>query len=143
MGLSVRDDPPKVVDLSIREFGEPVDGLALSILQIPREDRDALASVSVVIRNIGQVRKPLTIPGWLAFYRLDIQASLTPFGRALTNPERSNERLNVSLEPGTVNETEIPIGSIFALKPGASYQLTASCQPTPDQTLTSNKITVR
>ena len=31
MGLVLRDDPPKVIDMTGREWGEVVDGLALSI----------------------------------------------------------------------------------------------------------------
>ncbi|MES1261304.1 MAG: hypothetical protein ABUS49_06155, partial [Acidobacteriota bacterium] len=49
MGLSMRDDPPKVVDLTIRAWGETKAGLALSILEIPRDDPQALPRISIVI----------------------------------------------------------------------------------------------
>jgi hypothetical protein len=146
MGLSVRDDPPKVVDLSVREFGEPQQGLALSIRQIPRDDPDALASVSVVIRNVSQEVRTFVVPGWLAFYQFDVRmpdgspAPLTPFGRALAKPEHRNERSNVSLAPGALNETEVPLGSIFRLRRGAKYVVRASCEPAQGVTLRSNEI---
>jgi hypothetical protein len=148
MGLSMRDDPPKVVDLSIHQFGETKDGLALSIRQIPRDDPDALPSVSVVIRNVGQETRKFVVPGWLAFYNFDVRtpdgspALLTPFGRALNKPEHRNERINVSLAPGALNETEVPLGSIFRLRPGEKYVVRASSEPTEGVTLQSNEITI-
>jgi hypothetical protein len=148
MGLSVRDDPPRVVDLSIRQFGETRDGLALSILQIPLEDREALASVSVVLRNVSQEPKAFTIPGWLAFYRMEVRlpdgspAGLKPFGRALANAERRKESLNVTLAPGALNETEVPLGSIFNLRAGVGYTVKAFCEP-GGTLLESNEIVVR
>lgn len=148
MGLSVRDDPPKVVDLSLYEFGEPREGLALAIRQIPHDDPDALASVSVVIRNVGQETRSFVVPGWLAFYKFDVRtpdgdpAPLTPFGRALLRPEHRAERVNVSLAPGALNETEVPLGSIFSLRPGVKYRVRASCEPFEGITLQSNEITI-
>src|SRR5438309_3253548 len=103
MGLSVRDDPPKVVDLSLYTFGEAQQGLALAIRQIPRDDPDALASVSVVIRNVGQETWSFVVPGWLGFYEFSVKtaegeaAPLTPFGRALARAEHRTERINASL----------------------------------------------
>ena len=147
MGLSVRDDPPRVVDLSVRQFGESRGGLALSILQIPRDDRDALASVSVVLRNVSQEPKAFTIPGWLAFYRFDVRlpdgspAAMKPFGRALADPNRKKESVKVALAPGGLNETEVPLGSIFNLKAGERFSVRASCQLN-DTLLESNEIVI-
>lgn len=145
MGLSVRDDPPKVVDLSLCVFGETQDGLALSIRQIPRDDRDALASVSVVIRNVGQEARRFFIPGWLAFYQFEVRlasgapATLTPFGRALANPARKLERLEVVLAPGALHETEVPLGSVFSVKTGVA---TACCRPFEGVVVQSNEIVI-
>lgn len=148
MGLSVRDDPPRVVDLSVHRFGEARGGLALSIRQIAREDRDALASVSVVLRNAGTVQKVFTIPGWLAFYRFEVrlpdgsEAGMTPFGRALADPARGRkESVNVTLAPGAMNETEVPLGSIFSLKAGVRYVVMAFCEP-GGEVLESNEIVI-
>jgi hypothetical protein len=146
MGLSVRDDPPKVVDLSIREFGEAQHGLALSIRQIPRDDPAALASVSVVIRNVGQEPRTLIVPGWLGFYQFDVRmpdgspAPLTPFGRALAKPENRKEPSSVTLAPGALNETEVPLGSIFRVRPGTRHAVKASSEPAAGVTLQSNEI---
>ena len=72
LGLIVRDDPPKVVDLTVRAWGAAVDGLALSIREVPHEDPDAQATVSVVLRNVGPAPRSLTVPGWLFFYQFEI-----------------------------------------------------------------------
>lgn len=149
MGLSVRDDPPKVVDLSIREFGHPQNGLVLSVLQLVRDDPAALTSVSIVLRNLSQESRAFGVPGWLAFYRFEVRQSdgapapLTPFGRALTSPERKNERLTASLAPGAFHETEVPLGSIFRLRIGEAYRVRAICEPLPGQEVQSNEILLR
>jgi hypothetical protein len=146
MGLSVRDDPPKVVDLSVREFGEARNGLTLSIRQNTREDRDALASVSVVIRNVGQEARIFVVPGWLGFYKFDVgladgsPAPLTPFGKALAKPKHREQPMSVSLAPVALHETEVPLGSIFSLRPGVRYVVKASCEPYAGVTLESNEI---
>ena len=36
MGLSVRDDPKKLVDIAGRQWGEAIDGLALSVILKPQ-----------------------------------------------------------------------------------------------------------
>jgi hypothetical protein len=53
MGLVLRDDPPKVIDMAGRAWGEAVNGFALSIREIPKEDPRQQAVLSVVIRNAG------------------------------------------------------------------------------------------
>jgi hypothetical protein len=68
MGLIVRDDSPRVIDMTGREWGEPADGLALSIREGKKDDPGQLPVLSVVMRNAGPERKALTIPGWLFFY---------------------------------------------------------------------------
>ena len=146
MGLSVRDDPPKIIDLSLYTFGEPREGLALAVRQIPRADPDALSTVSVVIRNISDQPKSFVTPGWLAFYRLNVQlpdgtpVAPTPFGRALSNPARQQESLRATLAPGAFNETEIPLGSLFNMRPRAVYAVQARCQPLDGVTVESNRI---
>jgi hypothetical protein len=151
MGLSVRDDPPKVVDLTIRSWGEPADGLVLSVYEIPRYDREALPRISVVIRNIGQERKTLTVPGWLFFYHFEVllpddsPAPLSPFGRELLKPARRTENLAVPLDPGEFQEAEIPIGSLFNLRARGRYVVSVGCIPdlaTGEVTFRSNRITI-
>jgi hypothetical protein len=148
MGLIVRDDPPKVVDLAAREWGAAVEGLALSIGEIPHADPDAQAAVSVVLRNAGAAARSLTVPGWLFFYRFEVRdsggapAAMSPFGRELLKPARRTERLEVVLAPGEANETQVPIGSIFNM-PGKRRNLVrASCEPSAGVVLQSNEITI-
>jgi hypothetical protein len=149
MGLSVRDDPPKVVDLTVREWGPEQAGLALSIAEIPREDADALPRVSVVIRNVSRDRKTFSVPGWLFFYGVEVRmedgtlASMSPFGRQLLKPERRTEQLEVSLEPGEFREAEIPIGSIFGLRARGRYTVSLACEPSDGVVLASNAIVIR
>jgi hypothetical protein len=127
MGLAVKDDPPKTIDLAGREWGEAAGGLALSIRALPREDPDQLPAISVVLRNISPERKRFTTSGWLFFYRVEIDAPLTTFGRELLKPERNTSRLEVSLGAGEATETEIPVGTLYDLREKRSYRLRASC----------------
>jgi len=148
MGLIVRDDPPKVVDLTVREWGAAVEGLALSIREIPHEDPDAQAAVSVVLRNTGTAPQSLTVPGWLFFYRFEIfgpdgsAAGMSAFGKELLKPGRRTERLEVALAPGEFTETQIPIGSMFSLSGRVKYQVTAACELGAGAVLRSNEITI-
>ena len=149
MGLSVRDDPPKVVDLNIRSWGEPAAGLVLSVYDIPREDSEALPRISVVIRNIGTERMALSVPGWLFFYIVDVRlpdgspVALSPFGRELLKPERRTNNLAISLDSGGFLETEIPIGSLYNLRALGQYAVSVHCLPVEGVTLRSNMIIIR
>jgi hypothetical protein len=137
MGLTVRDDPPKSVDVASRAWGEIVDGFALSIAQEPG------LTLSVVIRNSDPAAKTLTIPGWLHFYRLDIDAPLTAFGKRLLSPERESSKITATLKSGEPVETQVPIGALFEFKPAGAYRAAVSCELPGGKTLTSNSITIR
>lgn len=146
MGLSVRDDPPRVVDLTGREWGETVEGLALSVAALPSEDRSAQPSVSVVIRNLSAAARELQVPGWLHYYEFDVRLAdgtplpMSPFGRELM--KRQADQQDVTLAPGGVNETQVPVGSIFGLRTGQSYRVKARCRPQPGFTVESNEIRI-
>jgi hypothetical protein len=148
MGLIIRDDPKKVVDLSVRAWGPEADGFALSIREVPHEDPDAQAAVSLVLRNVGAAPRSLTVPGWLSFYRFDIAgpdgtpAALSSFGGELLRRARPTERLAISLAPGEYSETQIPIGSIYSLSGKVKYRVRASCDPAEGVVLQSNEITI-
>ncbi len=133
MGLTVRDDPPRVIDPAARVWGEPVDGFALSIA--PESD-----AVSVVLRNVGTATRTFVVPGWLAFFRIDIDAPPTPFGRQIVNPERQTERITATLAPGELTETQVPVGSLFSLRPGNTYRIAISCTPPDCGTVYSNTL---
>jgi hypothetical protein len=143
MGLTLRGDPPRKIDMTGRIWGQPVDGVALSIREIPKEDPEQLASVSAVMRNSGEKQIPLTIPGWLHFYKIDVAAQPTSYGRALLRPERQSERLAITLGPGDATETDLPVGSIFELRRGKEYKVRVSCQLPGDALLQSNEIVIR
>jgi hypothetical protein len=148
MGLAMRDDPPKVLDLSVREWGAPAGGFALSIREVPREDPDASPAVSVVLRNLSDDRRQLTIPGWLVFYKWEVAAAdgtrvpVSPFGRERLKPERQTERFEISLAAGEANETQIPLGSIFSIRARGRYRVKASCEPLGEIVVRSNEILI-
>jgi hypothetical protein len=133
MGLTVRDDPRRVIDISARQWGETLDGFALSLEPFP-------GGISVVLLNVGEAPRTLTIPAWLRFFRFDIDAPLTPFGRQLLSPERQAGHIAVTLKPREPVETQVPLGSLFALRPGEKYAVQASCTLPDGDTLHSNRI---
>jgi hypothetical protein len=124
MGLSVRDDPKKQVDVAGRTWGAPVNGLALSLLVKPKEDADELATVSAAIHNRSAESQRMTTPGWLHFFRLSVlgpdglAAALTAYGNELLKPNRQPALREVILAPGEAVEADIPIGSIYQMRNG-------------------------
>jgi len=143
MGLTVRGDPPRSIDITHREWGEPVDGVVLSIRGIPREDPEQLVSVSAVMKNGGGKEIPLTIPGWLYFFEMEIEAQATPYGRSLLRPKHKQEPLKILLGPGAATETDLPVGSIFDLRRGQDYKLRVSCRLPDDRVLRSNELSIK
>lgn len=143
LGLVLRDDPPKVVDLTGRQWGASVNGLALSIRALPREETRQPVVLSVVIRNEGPDRKTLVVPGWLFFYQIEIEAPLTSYGSRLLQGERRDERVEVSLGPGDAKETDLPLGTLYQMRSGASYRVSVKCRLEDRRMLTSNEIQVQ
>ena len=141
MGLTMKDDPVRVIDPAARQWGEAADGFALSIEPVYlREDRSVVSNLSVVIRNRGSEARSLKIPGWLHFFQVEVGAPLTAFGRELLRPERRKAEMDAPLEPGALVETQIPIGSIFEMQPGTRYRAQVTCQLPGGATLRSNTI---
>jgi hypothetical protein len=147
MGLTVRDDPKKVVDVAGRTWGEAVDGLALSMQLKRREDPDELSTVSVAIRNTGAARRTLRTRGWLEYFHVTVrdssgaEAAFTPYGRELMKPENAPAPAEVELEPGEAMEADIPIGSIYRMK--GTYRVQAWCATPEGGRAVSNEIEVR
>jgi hypothetical protein len=148
MGLSVRDDPKKVVDIAGRQWGEPVRGLALSILLTPRKHDDEPYSTSVAIHNQSPETQRLMTPGWLNFFRVSVIASdgalaaMTPYGRELMKPERRPALSEVVLSPGEAIEVDIPLGTIFDVRRG-QFRVHAACEAPGGGILTSNEILIK
>lgn len=137
LGLSVRDDPKKVVDVAGRSWGEPVNGLALSVLLTPKQDEDELIAVSVAIHNRSPQTQRLTTRGWLNFFHVSVTGpdgaviALTPYGRELMKPERQPAASEVTLAPGEAMEADIPIGALFDMRSQLSngrYRVQATCE---------------
>ena len=144
MGLSVRDDPRKVVDIGGRQWGQPVNGLALSVLLPPRKNEE-LPTISVAIHNRSAETQSLTTRGWLDFFRVSIigpdgvAAPMTSYGAELMKPERLPAPVEVILSPGEAIEADIPIGSIFQMRRG-QYRVHVSCDVPGAGGITSNEI---
>lgn len=149
LGLTVRDDAPKTIDLTNRAWGPAADGLAISIRQLPKEDPDQLPGISAVMRNVSAAPKHLAIPAWLVFYSVTITrpdgspAALTAFGRELLKPERYPRGVILDLAPGQAVETEIPIGSIFDMRAKGGYQVRLSARLPDGTPIASNEIGVK
>lgn len=143
MGLTVRDDPPRVIDVAARQWGPSVDGFALSIETIAQEERGAPPVLSVVLRNVGNFTQTLSAPSWLVFFPVQTTAEPTLFGRELLKPERQTMRVTSTLAPGEFFETQLPVGSLFDLRARGEYPAQVSCTLPDGATLLSNKIAIR
>jgi hypothetical protein len=142
MGLVIRDDPPKVIDMTGRVWGEPVDGLALSIRELPREEPNRVAGISVVMKNTGAHPKTLSVPPWIFYYEI-AGLTLTPYGRQLMSADRKAEKSELTLGPGDAIETDLPIGTIFNMRTPGEYPVQVSCLLPDESTLRSNAIGIR
>jgi hypothetical protein len=148
MGLSVRDDPKKVVDVAGREWGEPVEGLALSVLLSERKQDDEPASVSVAIHNRGPYVQRLLTRGWLSYFRMSVTnaegapVAMTAYARELMKPERLPAPAEVVLAPGEALEADIPVGLLFEMRRG-QFRILATCEAPGGGIVTSNQIMVK
>jgi hypothetical protein len=142
MGLILRDDPPKVIDMTGREFGEAVNGLELSIREFPKEDPHERAVLSVVIWNREREKKTFVVPGWLFFYEVQIDAPLSGYGDQVLKPERRTERFEVTLAANEAKETDVPLGLLYDLRAGGDYRVRVLARLGDGAVLTSNEIVV-
>jgi len=149
MGLIVRDDPPKTIDMTGRAWGEAWSGLALSIREIRKEDPGQLAAISVVMRNAGGDPKRFSVPGWLFFYEVNVVGPdgcvvpLTGYGRELTKPERRAETVELSLAPGDATETDLPVATLYDMRRPGEYRVLVSCLLPDGALVQSNEIVIR
>jgi len=143
MGLILRDDPPKVIDMKGREFGAAVNGLDLSIREFPKEDPREQAVLSVVIRNREREKKTFVVPGWLFFYEVQIDAPLSGYGDQVLKSERRTERFEVKLAANEAKETDVPLGLLYDLRAGGAYRVRVSARLADGAVVTSNEIVVR
>jgi hypothetical protein len=149
MGLSVRDDPKKVIDPETRQWGPTLDGFALSIESVLlREDRTVMSNLSVVLRNVSDAAQSLVVPGWLFFFHVEMigpdgsRVPPSPFGGELLKLKRRTERIELTLAPGALTETQIPVGSIFEMAGRGEYRIEAWCELPDGARLHSNRISV-
>lgn len=147
MGLSVKDDPRKVVDIAGRTWGSPVEGLVLSLALKKKEDPDELASVSVALHNTRPVPLSFVIHGWVNFFRVKVlspdnsEAELAPYGREVFRTDHRPAATEITLAPGEALEADIPIGLIYRLKSG-EYRVEAFAEVDGSRVV-SNRITIQ
>lgn len=142
MGLVIRDDPPKAIDMTGREWGEAVDGLALSVRELPREDPRQVAGISVVMKNDGAAAKKFRAAPWIFFYQVE-GLELAPYGRQLMSPERKGKDVEINLGAGGAIETDLPIATLYSMRAAGEYRIRLSCRLPDDTVLRSNEIAVR
>jgi len=142
MGLVIHDDPPKVIDLTGREWGETVDGLALSVRELPRENSEGVAGISVVLRNTGNAPKTLSIPSWVRYYEI-AGLELSPYGRQLMTSGEKARAGEITLPPGEAVDTDLPIAKIYDLRKPDAYRIRVSCTLPDSAVLKSNAIEIR
>jgi hypothetical protein len=142
MGLVLRDDPPKVIDMTGREWGPVAGGLALSIRELERDDSSQASGISVVMKNEGTQPRTFNVAPWIFFYQIE-GLELTPYGRELMSPGRQGKNIEVRLGAGDAIETDLPAATFYNLRTPGDYRVQVSCR-LPDQTvLRSNEITIR
>jgi len=142
LGLVIRDDPPKVIDLTNRVWGEPVDGLVLSIRELPREEERLVAGISVVMKNEGAQSKIMRVAEGIFFYRVE-GLELSPYGRQFMNSQQKNNTIELNLAPGGATETELPLATVYNLKAAGTYNIRVSCELPGGTHLHSNEIPIR
>jgi len=141
MGLIVRADPARQIHTEGLQWGEAVDGMMLSIREIPKEDPDQLPAISAVMKNTGTKTYNLTIPGWMFFYRVETTAPLSAFGRQLLRPENRKEKMDIVVGPGDATRTDVPVGSMYEMRRG-DYPVELTCTLQDGTVLRSNRIVI-
>lgn len=140
MGLVLRDDPPKVIDMTGRIWGDAVDGLALSIRELPRDDQGRVTGISVVVKNAGQESR--TLDGPLAA-RYEVEGvELSAYGRQLSTASPRTAPIPVILGGGGAIETELPIATTHGVRTFGEYRLHVSLKLADGKTLRSNELMV-
>ena len=142
LGLVIRDDPPKVIDMTGRVWGEPVDGLVLSIRELPREEERQVAGISVVMKNEGSEAKTMRVPQGIFFYKVE-GLELSPYGRQFMNSQQKNKTLEVKLGAGEATDTDLPLDTLYSLRAAGNYKVRVSCELPGGALLLSNEITIR
>lgn len=125
-GLILRGDPPKVIDLAGREWGQAKGGMALSLTAQG-------AGLSVVLRNVGEERRVLAVPGWLHFFEIFLQApdgspaALTSYGRRALQPGAAATLMHVALAANQAVEVDVPIAVLYQMQAQGTYSAQLQC----------------
>ncbi len=142
MGLVIRDDPPRVIDMTGREWGDAVDGLALSVRELAREDSRSVTGISVVMKNEGAKAKTLSVPSWIHYFHIE-GLEPTPYGRKVLDSGRTAKEAEDTIAPGAAIEAELPIGRIYEMRAPGVYPVAVWCRLPDRSLLRSNNIEIR
>lgn len=141
LGLVLRDDPPKVIDMTGRVWGDTIEGLALSIRELPRDDEGRVTGISVVVKNTGTASRALDGP-LAARYEIE-GLERSAYGHQLSASTPRVSPSPVTLGPGGAIETELPIATTYEMRSAGDYKLLLSCRLPDGTALRSNELTVR
>ena len=141
MGLVIRDDPPRVIDLTGREWGAATNGLALSIRELPREDPRQVTGISVVMKNVGTEAKRVVMSSGPFFYRIH-GLDLTPFGQQFFKSRQQGQQTSVTLGPGDPSETDLPLSTMYDLRRLGEHRVYVTAALPDGAELRSNEITI-
>jgi hypothetical protein len=123
-----------------RSWGSTVDGFAMSLAPVHEE------TVSVLIKNTGDREVRAQVPGWLNYLKTSITGpvavELRPYGKQLL--ESTQAPVQLVFPAGKHLATEVPLGALYALKPGGTYRVRVECAVpgNPAATLVSNEVTL-
>ena len=141
LGLVIRDDPPKVIDLSARAWGAAEGGLSLSVAELPREGSRGVTGISVVMRNEAGEPKRFTAPPLARFYRIE-GLEPTAYGRQLLHTSQNQPQSEISLSPGGVINTDLPLATTYNVRAAGEYKIQVTCTLADGTVLRSNELTI-
>lgn len=144
LGFVMRDTRRDKVGAAHRQWGPEVEGFVLSLHLV-----EPIPTLSVALKNTRPVERRASLPGWLFYYSVHLttpngsNAQLTPFGRQILSPERSQQTVEVVFPPGKPVMTEIPIATLYDMRAPGEYRVFVTCPaPGSGETLTSNELTI-
>ena len=121
----------------------PSEAKIVAALRLAAATKKNALHTAVVIRNRESEKKIFTVPGWLFFYGVQIDAPLSGYGEQVLKPERRTERFEVTLIANEAKETDVPLGLLYDLRAGSDYRVRVSARLADGAVLTSNEIVVR
>lgn len=144
LGFVMRDTRRTKFEAPDREWGISVDGFALSINTV-----EPKPTISVALKNTGEVERLSALPGWLSYYAVSItgpdgvDAEPTAYGRQLLDPSRAQSPIQTRFPAGGILTTEIPIATLYKMGMPGEYLLAVECRaPGSEKMMRSNRLKI-